>query len=93
MRLAGCEIQSIAPILKIEMLTFQSKTSLHEKILFGKITHYLDPEIRKMLIKGMFWNKHSTLHFGPVITCKNLQNLHDLQNFISETDNVDFNVI
>ena len=34
---------------KTKMLIYQSKANLDEKILFGKITHYLDPEIRKML--------------------------------------------
>ena len=33
-RLAGCEIKRIRPIFKTEMLIFQSKTNLDEKILF-----------------------------------------------------------
>ena len=46
------------PIVKTEMFTNQSKTNLDEKILFSKITHHLDHEIRKMLAKGFripFW--------------------------------------
>ena len=35
--------------LKTEMLIYQSKANADEKVLFGKITHILDPEIRKML--------------------------------------------
>ena len=35
------------PIFKTEMLIFQSKANLDEKILSGKITHHKDPEIRK----------------------------------------------
>ena len=40
------------------MLIDQSET------LFGKITHHLHPEIRKMLARGMFRNKNSTFHSG-----------------------------
>ena len=43
----------------------KSKANLDDKILFGKITHRLDPEIRKMLVKGIFGNADSTLQFGP----------------------------
>ena len=50
-------------IFKTEMLIYQSKANLDEKILFSKITHHSDPEIRKMLVNGMFGNKapHSIL--------------------------------
>ena len=47
------------------MLIYQSKANLDEKILFGKITRHLDPEIRKMLVRGMFGNENSTFHPGP----------------------------
>ena len=53
------------PIFKTEMLMYQSKANLDVKILFGNITRYLDPEIRKMLIRGMFGNKDSSFHSGP----------------------------
>ena len=51
------------PVFKTEMLIYQSKANLDEKILFDKSTHHLDPEIRKMLVNGMLWNKvpHSIL--------------------------------
>ena len=52
-------------MLKTEMLIYLSKANLAQKILFGKITHHLDPEIRKMLERGMFGNKNSTFHSGP----------------------------
>ena len=39
------------------MSFFQSKANLDRKILFGKIIHHLDPEIRKMLERGMFGSK------------------------------------
>ena len=44
-RLAGCGIKSTGPILKTEMLLYQSKANLDLKILFGKITHLIDSEI------------------------------------------------
>ena len=56
------------PIFKTDMLIFQSKANLDEKILFGKITHHLDPAIRKMLVKSKFGNEKSTFHSGPQIT-------------------------
>ena len=56
-RLMGCEIKSMRPIFKTEMLIYQSKANLDEKILFAKITRHLDPEIRKMLIRSMLGDK------------------------------------
>ena len=53
------------PIFKTEMFIYQSKVNLGEKNLFGSIPHLTDPEIRKMLVKGMFGNKNSTFHSGP----------------------------
>ena len=52
-------------IFKTNMLTYQSKTNLDEKIIFGKITHHLDPEIRKMLEGACFGIKNFTIHSGP----------------------------
>ena len=52
------------------MLIYQSKANLDGKTLLGKITHHLDPEIRKMLVRGMFGARipQSTLvHNSPVI--------------------------
>ena len=53
------------PIFKTEMLIYQSKVNLDEKTLFGNTPHLIDPEIRKMLVKGTFGNKYSTFHSGP----------------------------
>ena len=53
MHLAGCEIKSTRPMFKTEMFINQSKANLDEKVLFGKITNHLDPEIRKMLRRSM----------------------------------------
>ena len=37
------------------------------KLLFCRITHHLEPKIRRMLVKGMFGNEDSTFHFGLLI--------------------------
>ena len=58
-------MKSTRPIFKTEMLIYQSKAIFDEKILFGKITYHLDPEIRKMLVNGKFGNGYSTFTFGP----------------------------
>ena len=47
-------------IFKSETLIYHSKANLDEKILFRKIIPYLDPEIRKFVVKSMLWNKNST---------------------------------
>ena len=65
MRFAGCEKTRIRPIFKTEMLINQPKANLDKNILLGKITYHFDPEIRKMLAKGMFKNKYSTFRSGP----------------------------
>ena len=52
-------------ILKTKLLSYQSKANLDEKILFLEVTHYPDPEIRKMPVRGMFGNIDSTFHSGP----------------------------
>ena len=52
-------------IFKTEMFICQSKVNLDENILFGSLHHFTVPEIRKMLVRGMYWNKDSTFHSGP----------------------------
>ena len=39
------------PVFKIKMSIYQSKANFDEKVLFEKITHHLDPEMRKMLVR------------------------------------------
>ena len=39
------------------MFIYQSKVNLDDKIFFGNIHHLTDPEIRKMLVKGIIGNK------------------------------------
>ena len=56
-RLAGYEIKSMRLIFKTKMLIFQSTANSDEKILFGKITHHLDLDITKMLVRSIFGNK------------------------------------
>ena len=53
------------PISKTEMLIYHSKANLDEKILFGKITHFLDLEIRKIMVQCMFGNQDSKFYPGP----------------------------
>ena len=65
-RIDDCGIKSMQPIFETKMLIHQSnlKASLDEKILCGKISHQLDPEVRKMLVNGKFGNEDSTFHSG-----------------------------
>ena len=65
MRLAVYGIRSVYVIFKIKLLIYQSKANLDVKILFGKITHYLDPEIKKILVRGMLGNENSASYSGP----------------------------
>ena len=65
MRLAVCEIEIMRSIFNAQMEMYQSKANLGEKMLFDEITHHLDPEIWKMLARGMFRNMFSTFHRGP----------------------------
>ena len=51
-------------ILKTKMVIFQAKANSDEKILCDKIAHHLDPEVRKMLERGVFGNENSTFHSG-----------------------------
>ena len=46
-RLGGNGMISMWPIFKTKLLIFHSNANLDEKILFDKITHHLDPEMRK----------------------------------------------
>ena len=66
-------MESTRQVFKIEMLFYQSKANLGEKILYGKVTHGLDPEIRKMLARGMFGNKESS--FPNSILVHNLRTI------------------
>ena len=45
------------------MLICQSKANLDVKIVFGKVIHLLDPEIRKVLEKGFYGiGKNGIIH-------------------------------
>ena len=57
----------MGPIFKIELLIYQSKANLDEKILFDKITHHLNPEIRKMLVRGLYGNRILHVPFWSMI--------------------------
>ena len=64
-RLARCGIKRMRLIFKTEMLIYQSKADLDEKVLFGSIAHFIDPEIRKMLVQCILGNENSTFHSCP----------------------------
>ena len=57
-------MKSMRPIFKTEIFIYLSKVNLDENILIGSIPHLTDPEIRKMLVKGMIGNNNSTFHSG-----------------------------
>ena len=46
------------PIFKTELLIYQSKANVNKKILFDRITHHLDSEIRKNACKGFIWESN-----------------------------------
>ena len=46
--LEGCGIKLCGRYSKLKTLIHHSKTNSDETTLFGKITHYIDPEIGKM---------------------------------------------
>ena len=51
----------------IKMKMLLSVKAYHEEILFGKITHHLDPKIWKMLTRSMFWEQGFLIQFCSVI--------------------------
>ena len=57
----------MGPTFKTELLIYQSKANLDEKILFDKITHHLDPEIRKMPVRRSYWNRIFHVPFWSMI--------------------------
>ena len=52
-------------IFKTKMFIYPSNSSLDENILFGKITHHLGTEIRKLVERGMFGHENPNFHSGP----------------------------
>ena len=57
-------MKNMRSIFKNYMFIFHSKANLDEKTLFGKITHHLDPEIKKMQVRGKFGNTDTTFNSG-----------------------------
>ena len=55
MRLEGCEIKSMLAIFETKISIDQSKVNLDVKS-FGNIIHFIGPESRKTLKKGLFLN-------------------------------------
>ena len=52
-----CGIKSVWSIFKAEIFIYQSKANSDGEILAGRITHLLEPEIRKILIRGLYGNE------------------------------------
>ena len=53
-------------IFKTKMFIYQAKANLDEKILFRKIIHHLDPEIRKMLVRGLYEIDHPVYEIDQI---------------------------
>ena len=49
------------------LLIYQPRANLDEKILFGKITHLKDLEIRKMRVKSLYGNREFHVSFWSMI--------------------------
>ena len=47
-----------------ELINYR-RDNLHVEILFCRIAYHLDPEIRKMLERGLHWNEDSMFHSAP----------------------------
>ena len=69
-RLPGCEINSMRPIFKTEMLIYKAKANFDEKILFGNITHHLGPvhtgtqSFRSISFRSEKWNAQGLRSHG-----------------------------
>ena len=59
-RLEGYGIRACGQYSRKKMFIYQSKANLDVESLFGNITHLVDPEVRKMLERGLFGNQDST---------------------------------
>ena len=57
-------MKSMQPTLKTKMLIHRSKINLDVKILFGKITQLLEPEIGKCSKRALYEWQGSTFHSG-----------------------------
>ena len=55
------------PIFKTEMLIYQSKANLDEKILFGKSLILKTPKISKMSVAGFYGNPKLHVPFWSMI--------------------------
>ena len=53
-----CGIKNVRPMVTTEVLIYQSNANFDVKILFGKIALYLDPELRKTLVRGLYGDEN-----------------------------------
>ena len=63
-RLTGCGTKAASPIFNIEVMIDQLKANLDLKVLLGKITHLLDQETRKVLVRVFYEKEHTTFDSG-----------------------------
>ena len=63
--LVGCEMKSLRAMFKTKMLI----ANLNVQILLNKSTDLLNPEIIKMLARGLYEKENSTLHFATCFSC------------------------
>ena len=47
------------------MLIYHSNVNLDVKILFDRVIHYLGPEVRHILIRGLYGNEDFKFGSGP----------------------------
>ena len=80
--LEDCAIKSMWLLLKNKILIYQSKANLDMKILFGKITHLIDPKIRKTLERSLYGNQNPY----SILVRSMIYSLLQFK-FISEKDN------
>ena len=53
--LVDCGRANVMAIFKTEILIYQSKATVGEKFCLTTIIYQLDQEIKKKLVKGIFW--------------------------------------
>ena len=72
------------PIFKTEALIYQSNATLDENVLFGKITHLLDPKTRNMsVLRGLLRNQEFHVPFWSMIYLPLKFKLNGIVSFIN----------
>ena len=61
----GCGMKKHATDTQNCNVNLSVKGRLKSEIALGKISHLIDPEIRKMLVRGLYGNENSMIHSDP----------------------------